>query len=114
MPRFNPVSLTSRTRPAKDTAFPFHFTTSGKLNLPSNVNAADGCKGGAVTVQFRAGKKTISSRRVGLKKDCTFRSAVTFKIPARLHPKSLTVIVRFLGNGTMNPKSAKRRKVGVA
>jgi hypothetical protein len=50
---------------------------------------------------------------VGLKPNCTYKSAVTFRIPTRLHPKRLNVLVRFGGNGTLNPKSAKTLKVRV-
>lgn len=113
VPRFNAGSLSVRTTPVKDTKVPFRFTTSGKLTLPANVRSADGCKGGFVTVQFRAGKKTVSSRRVGVKPDCTYKSAVTFRIPGRLHPKRLNVLVRFGGNAMLNPKSGKTLKVRV-
>jgi hypothetical protein len=114
VPRFAARSLTYKVSPKRDASAPFKFTTTGKLNLPSTVRAAEGCKGGSVSVQFRAGKKTISNRRVGLQRNCTFKSAVTFKIPSRLHPKSLNVLVRFLGNGVVNPRKAKAGKVRTA
>ena len=114
VPRFTARSLSAKTTPGKDTKFPFRFTTSGKLSLPANVTPAVACKGGLVSIQFRAGKKTVSNRRVGLKKDCTYKSAVTFRIPARLHPKTVEVRVAFLGNQTVNPRQAKSGRVRVA
>jgi Ca2+-binding RTX toxin-like protein len=114
VPRFAPRAFSTKTSPSKDTKFPFRFTTSGKITLPANVTKALGCKGGFISVQFRAGKKTVSNRRVGLKSNCTYKSAVTFRIPSRLHPKTLQVLVRFLGNGTLTAKKATTRKVRVS
>lgn len=111
LPRFTATSLSASTTPKRDTTLPYRFTTKGKLNLPAGVTAADACVGGLVSVQFRAGKKTISNRRVGLQKDCSFRSSVSFKIPKRLNPKRLNVIVTFLGNATVNPRQAARKTV---
>jgi hypothetical protein len=113
VPRFVANSLTAKTTPKKAKKFPATFTTKGKLNLPANVGNAIGCLGGHVSVQFRAGKKTISSRRVGTKSDCTYSSKVKFRLPGRLHPKSLTVLVRFLGSSVVGPRSAKRYAVKV-
>jgi Ca2+-binding RTX toxin-like protein len=113
VPRFTATSLSSRTRPARDTSNPRVFTTAGRLALPGNVTAAQGCSGGTVTIQFRAAKRTISSRRVGLKKDCTFSSKVRFQIPSRIVAKRLEVLTRFNGNEVMNGRSATRHRVTV-
>lgn len=114
VPRFVAKSLTARTTPTKAKRFPATFTTSGKLILPPNVGNAGGCKGGHVSIQFRAGKKTISNRRVATKSNCTYKSKVKFRIPGRLHPKSLTVLVRFLGSTEVGPRSHKRYTVKVS
>ena len=113
VPRFTPTRLTASTTPKRDTSAPFRFTTRGRLTLPGGVSQAIGCKG-TVTVQVKAGKKTISTRRAKLSKTCTYRSRVTFRLPARLNPKSLSVVTRFGGNDTLTPRSAKRGKVRVS
>ena len=113
VPRFVAKSLSAKTTPKKAKKFPATFTTSGKLVLPANVGNAVGCAGGHVSVQFRAGKKTISNRRVATKSDCTYKSKVKFRLPGRLHPKSLTVLVRFTGSPVVGPRAAKRYTVKV-
>jgi Ca2+-binding RTX toxin-like protein len=113
VPRFVPTSLSAKTTPKKDTTLPYRFTTSGKVNVAPNVGPG-ACTGGHVSVQFRAGKKTISNRRVATAANCTYRSTVTFRIPSRLHPKTLTVLVRFLGSSELGPRSHKRYSVKVA
>ena len=104
--------LTSRVRPRRDTTDPYRFTTTGRLNLPTGVTRAQGCKG-RVSVQVKAGKKTVSTRRVRLRSDCTYRSRVTFTIPRRLNPERLQVVARFLGNEVMAPRRASRKRVTV-
>jgi hypothetical protein len=113
VPRFVAKSLTAKTTPKVAKKFPATFTTSGKLVLPANVGNAVGCAGGHVSVQFRAGKKTISNRRVATKSDCSYKSKVKFRLPGRLHPKSLTVLVRFTGSPVVGPRAAKRYTVKV-
>jgi hypothetical protein len=109
VPRFAPRKLTSKTKPKADTSDPRTFTTTGRLTRPTGVTAGQGCKG-KVAVTFKAGKKTISTRRVSLKKNCTYKSKVTFEIPSRLAGK-LQVVVRFAGNAVLTAKSAKRGSV---
>jgi hypothetical protein len=113
VPRFVATRLTAKTTPKVAKKFPATFTTSGKLVLPANVGNAVGCAGGHVSVQFRAGKKTISNRRVATKPDCSYKSKVKFRLPGRLHPKSLTVLVRFTGSPVVGPRAAKRYNVRV-
>jgi hypothetical protein len=113
VPRFVATRLTAKTTPKTAKKFPATFTTSGKLVLPANVGNAVGCAGGHVSVQFRAGKKTISNRRVATKSNCTYKSKVKFRLPSRVHPKSLTVLVRFTGSSVVGPRAAKRYTVKV-
>jgi hypothetical protein len=113
VPRFVATRLTAKTTPKVAKKFPATFTTAGKLVLPANVGNAAGCTGGHVSVQFRAGKKTISNRRVATKSDCSYKSKVKFRLPGRLHPKSLTVLVRFTGSPVVGPRAAKRYTVKV-
>jgi hypothetical protein len=108
--RFAARKLSAKTSPKTDSSAPFTFTTKGTLSLPAGVTKALGCKG-KVSVTFKAGKKTISTRRTSLKKDCSYKSKVTFSLPSRLHPKTLQVVARFQGNATVTAKSAKRLSV---
>ena len=110
VPRFKATSLSAATSPKRDRSAPYRFTTRGKLALPAGVTATAGCTG-TVVVSFRAGKKTVSSRRVALNKDCTYRSKVTFRLPRRLNPRTLNVVTVFSGNAVLEGIQAKRHSV---
>jgi hypothetical protein len=111
--RFSATRLTARTSPAKDSTDPHRFTTTGRLRLPAGVSTRDGCDG-VVAVTIKAGKKTLSDHRAALKGDCTYRSRVSFSIPSRLNPKTLSVRARFAGNRVLLPERAGLHKVKVA
>jgi hypothetical protein len=74
------------------------FTTTGRLSPPSGATPREVCGSGVVSVQVKAGRRTISTRRARLRADCTFRSAVTFRSRRRLGRRRLTFEVRFFGN----------------
>ena len=106
--------LTVRVSPSGDRRAPYRFTTSGRLTLPRGVTAAAGCRG-QVSVQVKRGGTTISTRRVFLRRNCTFSSAVTFRTRARFaSSRSLRFTVRFLGNARIAPATAAARFVRVA
>jgi hypothetical protein len=88
------------------------FTTTGRLTLPAGVAPAQGCRG-TVTVQIKAGRKTVSTRRVRLRSNCNYRSRVTFRIRQRLRPRTLRRTVRFGGNAVMAPRSAPRQTLRI-
>ena len=111
VPRFA-GTLSARTTPRRDARAPYRFTTTGRLTLPSGVTPAQGCRG-TITVQFKAGRKTVSTRRVRLRSNCTYRSRVTFRIQQRLRPRTLRRSVRFGGNAVMRAKSARRQTLRV-
>jgi hypothetical protein len=111
--RFSARSLTATTKPGRDAASPYRFTTSGRLSMPAGVGPGLGCQG-KVTVQIKAGKKMVSSRSVNLSKSCTYSSKVRFTLPGRLHPKSLRVFVTFRGNEVLAATKATTRSVKVA
>jgi outer membrane protein assembly factor BamB len=106
--RFAPRSVTATTKPSRDARRPFRFTTSGVVRMPAGIKRGQGCGGGAVSVQIKAARKTISTRRARLSRTCTYRSRVTFRSRNRF-PKSgrLTVRVRFLGTAVLAPRRAK-------
>jgi Ca2+-binding RTX toxin-like protein len=113
VPRFVPKSISAKTTPKKDGKVPYTFKTSGRVLPATGVTNLQGCTGGHVTIAFRAGKKTVSSRRVATKANCTYSSSVTFRIPSRLNPSKLTVLVRFLGSSVLGPRSHKSYSVKV-
>ena len=112
VPRFAATRLTVSTSPRRDRRSPFRFTTTGRLRLPATVTSALGCSG-QVAVQIKAGKKTISTRRVRLSRSCRYRSSVRFTLPRRLNPRRLRVQARFAGNTIVARKSSRRIAVRV-
>jgi hypothetical protein len=79
------------------------FVTSGRLVPPAGIAAAEACGSGIVSVQVKAGRRTVSTRRTKLRNTCTFSSAVRFRSPAR----RLTFTVRFFGNRVVTGLVAK-------
>ncbi|MDP9386289.1 MAG: hypothetical protein M3P50_13885, partial [Actinomycetota bacterium] len=67
---------------------------------PRGVGAADACGRGTVTIQVKAPRATVSTRRAPLRADCTFSSRVTFR---RLAPRRLSFAIRFNGNIVLTP-----------
>jgi hypothetical protein len=80
------------------------YRTSGRLVVPAGVDRLLACRG-AVSVQVRAGRLTISTRRARLRPDCTFASRVGFARARR----RLTFSVRFFGNTVLAGAAAQRR-----
>jgi hypothetical protein len=64
-----------------------------------------------VTVQVKAGRRTISARRAKLRRNCRFASRVTFRKASRLGRGRLKFVVRFSGNGAVAPGSARTVRV---
>ena len=104
--RFAPT-LRVATTPRRDTSDPRRFTTSGTVGLPVGADKAAACSGGRVTVRFRAGKTTISSRTVRLTATCTYRSRVSFKQPRRFSRRArLDVRAVFHGTAALTARTA--------
>lgn len=105
--RFTPkvsVGLTPRT----DRTAPYRFRAKGKVTLPTGMSKSTGCSTGTVSVSTKAGSKTISTRRVNIKKDCTFSSTVSFSSRSRFgKAKSLKFVARFSGNAALKVASSK-------
>lgn len=77
---------------------PYRFRTTGRLTLPTGIAKSVGCTG-RVSVQVKRGSVTLSTRRVSLRKDCTFASTVIFGNASRFRrSKRLKFTARFLGN----------------
>jgi len=105
-----PRGLSVRVSPRRDRTRPYRFRTTGRLLLPSGMSASDGCRG-RVSVQVRAGRRTVSTRRASVRADCTFRSSLVVRAPRRLGRGRLAFTVRFLGNASLTAYRAKARRV---
>ncbi len=100
-PRGFDVLVTARRR-----AGALRLTSRGRLRLPPGVGAAEGCRG-RVSIQVKAGRRTISTRRVALTRRCDFRARVTFADARRVGgARSLRVVVRYLGGDRLRPVRA--------
>jgi hypothetical protein len=81
---------------------PYTFTVSGSLKLAAGTDPAKACKGGRISVTFKAGSKTIATRRVTLDSKCRFKSRTVFRTRSRFgKARKLKVTVRFLGTTTL-------------
>jgi hypothetical protein len=110
--RFAPKGFTGTITPSRDAKAPFRFRTSGRLLLPAGVTAAQACRDGSVSVQVKAGAKTISTRRVEIKRDCSFVTTVTFKDRKRFTKSGkLKFTLRFTGNLTLSRSTAVVRNL---
>jgi hypothetical protein len=105
--QFAPAKFTSKVSPSKDRKAPFRFSSTGTLAMPAGVTAAQGCKDGVVSVQIKAGSKTISTRRANITKKCTFSLAVSFADRSRFgKAKKLKFTTRFGGNTVLTRSTA--------
>lgn len=112
LPRHRPVPhIHARTKPAHDRHKPFLFTTSGSVKGPSWIPTVYDCRGD-VTVRFLLGRRTIRATLVPLQPNCTFAAQAVFaRVPGRRRPATLTVRVRFAGNGYLTPRRAATETV---
>jgi hypothetical protein len=111
--RFAP-KLSERLTPTRDVKAPYRFRVSGALTPPSGMSKAEACSSGRISTQYKAGRKTISTRRVDLKSNCTYSVTTTFNDRARFGKATrLKVTVRFSGNTAIAPKTLTSRYVRV-
>lgn len=66
---------------------------------------------GVVTVRFQRVTTTISSRNVGVRPDCTYRSRVTFRLRLPTRRGVFRVRARFQGNPVMQPRNSATHTV---
>ena len=117
--------VTAKTTPNKEIFRPYTFTTTGRVVPPPYCTAGAAPKAaggscvalkvarctGVVTVRFKKRTYTISSRNVGLRSDCTYRSKVALRTPNPLRRGTLSVSVRFQGNTVLLPRVASVHSV---
>ena len=86
---------------------PHRFTTSGTVVPPAGVSRTAACAG-RVAVQVKAGRDTISTRRVGVTGACRFRSRLALTDRHRLHRhRRVRFFVRFSGNAVLASRTLK-------
>ena len=100
------VVVTASVTPRRDRRAPYPFTVTGRVSRPAGISAST-CKGGRISAQWKVSGKTISTRRVTLRSDCSYRIRVTFRVRSRLGDGKLTLRVRFLGTARLKPASAR-------
>jgi phosphodiesterase/alkaline phosphatase D-like protein len=115
LPRHRPVpAIFARTRPGLAVGKPFVFTTRGSVRGPSWIPGVYDCQGN-VTVRFLLGDRRIGSLLLPLGPRCGFSGRTVFThLPGHgtLHPPvTLTVRVRFAGNGYLTPRRATTETV---
>jgi hypothetical protein len=109
---FTPASVALNTNPSRDRTLPVRFTASGRVAPPAQVTPQVGCAGGTVTVTTKAGTRTLSSRRVALKADCTY--SVTLSLRSGIgKARSLRVTAAFSGNQVLAAAAAAAKTVRV-
>lgn len=101
-----PRGLGLTVKPKRDTAAPYRFGYSGKLKLPSGVNASDGCNG-TVTLRFKHGKKIVLVRYARVNSSCRYSGRASFSKAKLPKPGKLSVSARFGGNSVLKPRAAK-------
>jgi hypothetical protein len=102
--------LSSRLTPARDTRAPYSFKLTGRIALPAGVTPSQACTAGQVSVQVKAGKRTLSTRRTNLRRDCTYTASVSFASRRRFgSARSLRFSARFLGNNVLKADRATSR-----
>lgn len=111
--RLSARSLAASVSPGRDSRAPYRFVTRGRVRPPAGVPAAQACRRGRVSVTFRTGSRTLSTRRASLD-GCAFQVTTTFRDGSRFAgSRSLRVSVRFGGTAVLAPRVAPVRSVRV-
>ena len=110
LPRHRPVPrIRARSTPSHDAHKPFVFTTSGTVKGPNWIPSIYDCRGN-VTVRFLLRGRRIGSTLLPLQPNCKFAGQTVFNhLPHNGHlprPVTLTVVVRYAGNGYLTPRKA--------
>lgn len=114
-PRKTPRKLTTSSSLKRTKRGEYRFRFRGGLTLPSGVSRS-ACRagGGTVMVQIKAGRNTISTRRVKLSRTCRYDVRINFRSAKRFgNRKRLTVVTKWSGNRALAAKPAKRFTVKV-
>ena len=113
-PRVTPRGLTLRVRKDRPTRRSLRLRSNGRVLLPAGLTAAQACTFGTVAIQVKANGKTVSTRIVSLRRNCTYSSRVTFNALSRIRNRTLTVRARFFGNDRLRSRFSRKRSAGRA
>jgi Ca2+-binding RTX toxin-like protein len=112
--RFAAAAVTLNVRPRRDRGAPFRFSSSGRVTLPARITPALGCAGAFVSIQVRAGNRTIATRRRTLRRDCTYQVTTAFRNRSLFGTRrTLTFRARFSGNEVLAARSSPARSARV-
>jgi hypothetical protein len=100
---FRPRRVSLRVAPSRDRRAPYRFRASGTVSLPARVTRTQGCREGVVLVRVKRRARTVSSRRVNLRRNCTYGASV----PGRAGANRISA--RFLGNEVLSARSSATR-----
>jgi hypothetical protein len=109
------VKVKAKTTPGTDKHRPYVFRTTGTVSRPASIPASVACSGSAEIFYF-LGHKQVAFDLATMQPNCTFSGTTSFsRIPrsGRHRPRSetLTVDIRFRGNGYLAPASARAETV---
>jgi hypothetical protein len=108
--------LRARTTPRRARRRPFVFTTTGSVAGPSWIPAQFACSG-EVKIRFMRGRRTVALTLAPVQPNCTFSAqTVLARKPghrSRNHRVSLTVRIRFVGNGYLALTRGRAKRVTV-
>ncbi len=94
--------LRARITPRRARHRPFAFTTSGTVGGPSFIPAQFACSG-EVKIRFLHGLRTVALTIAAVQPNCSFSAQTVLTRKPGRGPKhrhvSLTVLIRFIGNG---------------
>lgn len=101
------AGLTASASPRHATKFPYRFTFSGRLRLPSGLKGSNSCSG-RVTVVIKRGSKRVTQASSGVFATCGWKVSVRLgnrsSVPG--HGK-LSVTVSFGGNRSLKSRTNK-------
>jgi|GEM_PF-4449951 len=102
------------TSPRRARRRPFVFTTRGSVTHPGWIPAAYACTGD-VAIRFLRGRRQVAQTLVPLQPSCAFSGRTVFRrLPGRGRRRravTLTVRVRFTGNGYLAPRRGRAQTV---
>jgi hypothetical protein len=106
--KFKPRGLSLRIASRNVKGGAVRKTLTGAVLRPAGVTAAQGCRGGAVTIIVKRAGRSVSNSQVKLSSSCAYSKRVTAKRVGR-GSKAFTYSVRFSGTAVLSSASTTRR-----
>ncbi|MFZ0088878.1 MAG: fibronectin type III domain-containing protein [Solirubrobacteraceae bacterium] len=100
--------LTARTRAVAPKRAPYTFTTAGSLRGGGFIPAPQRCTG-TVAIRYDNGHRQVAFVVTPVAANCRFSVPATFRRLRGRRPASLTITVRYRGNGYLQPGSVTNR-----